>query len=159
MEKVMALIRECRCSINDLSRMGSKNKLPRMNMPFEMGIAYALKQLSRQKENYQIFIFESKVHRIDRTLSDISGQKPKIHENNPKLVIRNIVMWLKLAVNPYPHPEPSQIFTVYERFRSKLPALVKKWYGEPAFDEMVAIAADLAAKQAILPDLYGRLGS
>ncbi len=76
MDRLYELIASCRASIHDLSSVG----LPvRFNMPFELGIAFGLKQRDRA---YQFVVFEKTRHRIDRTLSDLKMIDPKIHGGN-----------------------------------------------------------------------------
>ena len=49
----------------------------RFNMPFELGLASALKL--QMPEQYEIFVLDAKPYRIDRTLSDYKGRDPLIH--------------------------------------------------------------------------------
>jgi hypothetical protein len=73
MERLFDLIKSCRTSIHDLSCVG----IPaRFNMPFELGLAYALKQ---QNDSYQFVILERVRYRFERTLNDLKMIDPKIH--------------------------------------------------------------------------------
>ena len=72
--RIIALMRACRMSIHDLSRVGLPS---RFNMPFELGLACAIKDANPTK--YDIFVLDSKAYRIDRTLSDYKGRDPLIH--------------------------------------------------------------------------------
>lgn len=45
-------------------------------MPFELGIAYTLKQ---QDDSYQFVIFEKVRYRFERNLTDLKMNDPKIH--------------------------------------------------------------------------------
>lgn len=49
----------------------------RFNMPFELGLACALKLA--EPDRYEIFVLDAKPYRIDRTLSDYKGRDPLIH--------------------------------------------------------------------------------
>lgn len=72
--RIIDLMRTCRMSIHDLSRTG----VPvRFNMPFELGLACALKNADPTR--YDIFVLDSKLYRIDRTLSDYKGRDPLIY--------------------------------------------------------------------------------
>src|SRR2546422_5167170 len=56
--RILQLLRSCRVSIHDLSRVG----LPvRFNMPFELGIAVAISRLSGQ---HQFIMLEARHHRL-----------------------------------------------------------------------------------------------
>lgn len=76
--RILKLIASCRTSIHDLSRVtGSGNaRLPRFNMPFELGLACCLSALER----HDFFLFEARSYRLQKTLSDVNGIDPQIHE-------------------------------------------------------------------------------
>jgi len=70
--RIIDLMLSCRMSIHDLSRMRA-----RFNMPYELGLASAIKHL--YPDDYEIFVLDSRSYRIDRTLSDYKGRDPLIH--------------------------------------------------------------------------------
>lgn len=72
--RIIALMRACRISMHELSRVGTPS---RFNMPFELGLACAIKDHNPTK--YDVFVLDSKAYRIDRTLSDYKGRDPLIH--------------------------------------------------------------------------------
>ena len=72
--RIVDLMRTCKVSIHDLSRTGTP---ARFNMPFELGLACALK--IADPKAYEILVLESEPYRIDRTLSDYKGRDPLIH--------------------------------------------------------------------------------
>ena len=72
--RIVDLMRSCKVSIHDLSRTGAR---ARFNMPFELGLACALK--IADPKAHEIFVLESEPYRIDRTLSDYKGRDPLIH--------------------------------------------------------------------------------
>jgi hypothetical protein len=74
LSRIVELMRRCRMSIHDLSRTGTP---VRFNMPFELGLACALKVANPAA--YEIFVLEARPFRIDRTLSDYKGRDPLIH--------------------------------------------------------------------------------
>ena len=86
-------MRRCRISIHDLSlvRLGGKERLPRFNMPFELGLAVAL---SRQDPWYRFFIFEAERYRLSKTLSDLGGHDPEIHHGSPSGVLEGLLNWM-----------------------------------------------------------------
>lgn len=49
----------------------------RFNMPFELGLACAIKNESPSA--YDIIVMDARPYRIDRTLSDYKGRDPLIH--------------------------------------------------------------------------------
>ena len=72
--RIVELMRTCRMSIHELSRTGTP---VRFNMPFELGLACALKLASPAA--YEVFVLDSRAYRIDKTLSDYKGRDPLIH--------------------------------------------------------------------------------
>lgn len=72
--RIVELMRMCRLSIHDLSRSGTP---VRFNMPFELGLACALKL--GNPTAYEVFVLDSRPFRIDKTLSDYKGRDPLIH--------------------------------------------------------------------------------
>lgn len=77
LQQIHGLLASCGSSIHDLSRVTLSGSLsvPRFNMPFELGIAFALAQSS----SHRIFAFEEKERRIDASLSDMKAFDPIIH--------------------------------------------------------------------------------
>lgn len=74
LKRIFDLMRSCRMSVHDLSRVGTP---VRFNMPFELGLACSL-QLSHPGR-YEVFVMETRERRADRTLSDYKGRDPLIH--------------------------------------------------------------------------------
>jgi hypothetical protein len=72
--RILNLMQACRISIHDLSR---DSQPVRFNMPFELGLACALKLL--QPTQYEVFILDAAAYRLDKTLSDYKGRDPLIH--------------------------------------------------------------------------------
>jgi hypothetical protein len=89
LERIYGLIASCGASIHDLSRvtLSGRLRLPRFNMPFELGIAYAL----AKQQPHLFFVFEKQEHRIQATLSDLNGHDPHIHEGTQAGVLRCVL--------------------------------------------------------------------
>ena len=85
LSRVFGLITSCGASIHDLSRVSlyGRLRMPRFNMPFELGIAYAL---SEQGE-HQFFVLEQKPYRLQASLSDLNGHDPHIHHKTQEGVL------------------------------------------------------------------------
>jgi hypothetical protein len=73
--RILDLMRRCRISIHDLSRVSAP---VRFNMPFELGLACALKLL--HPTEYEVLVLDSKAYRLDKALSDYKGRDPLIHD-------------------------------------------------------------------------------
>jgi len=74
LQRIYELMRTCRISIHDMSRIGVP---ARFNMPFELGLAYCLKLAN--PEQYEVIVLDSKPYRMDRRLSDFKGRDVFVH--------------------------------------------------------------------------------
>lgn len=94
--RLKKLIRSCQSSVHDLSCVESTGGCPRFNMPFELGLAVGLKTTDRW------IVLERKRHRLGKTLSDLNGYDPYIHEGKPELVLQAISNAFKRRKPPHP---------------------------------------------------------
>ena len=91
--KIVQILRVCGASFHDLSRIeatkpkGERKGLPRFNMPFEAGIAYAL---SEMVEGHSFFVLESERYRLQKTTSDLNGIDPLIHGGTSDGVLKRV---------------------------------------------------------------------
>lgn len=85
LEKITALMSQCGASIHDLSRVSLSNRVPRFNIPFELGVAY---QIRSSGQGGDIFIFEEKPFRLQISLSDLNGFDPQIHDGTGAGIVR-----------------------------------------------------------------------
>jgi len=101
LSRLFAHLEQCRISIHDLSRVG----LPvRFNMAFELGLACAIRQYG---QSHDYIIMEKKQYRLDRTLSDIKGRDPLIHDGSPRRIISCILDVLRTDSN---NPNPLEVY-------------------------------------------------
>jgi hypothetical protein len=89
LDRIYGLIASCGVSLHDLSRTGPSGpfRVPRFNMPFELGLAYALAQGSP----HNFFVFEEKPYRLQASLSDLNGHDPHIHDGTQIGILRSIL--------------------------------------------------------------------
>jgi hypothetical protein len=85
LERLFQLISQCPYSIHDLSRTGlSTNggfRVPRFNMPFELGLAVALSLTLRGRNRHEWWVFETTAHRLPVSLSDLAGYDCSVYED------------------------------------------------------------------------------
>jgi len=117
LRRIFDLLKSCRVSIHDLSAVGQP---VRFNMPFELGLACALKE---QSEAHDFLVLEKKPHRLHRHLSDIGGIDPKIHHGTAKGAI-NVV--LEVLERPEGNPSAAQVIRLYRRMMRLLPVIKSK---------------------------------
>jgi hypothetical protein len=89
LDRLFGLITSCDTSIHDLSRVTLSGDLevPRFNMPFELGITYALSRIG----GHSFFVFEEKSFQLQASLSDLNGHDPHIHNGTPAGVLRCVL--------------------------------------------------------------------
>jgi hypothetical protein len=89
LERIFGLIASCGASIHDLSRVELSGDLnvPRFNMPFELGMAYALCEL----RYHSFFVLEETPFRLQASLSDLNGHDPHIHGGDTPGILRCVL--------------------------------------------------------------------
>jgi len=130
-QKLYQLIAESKYGIHDISRtaLDPKNKLPRFNMPLELGIFLGAKRFGAPPHrNKRALILDRAPYRYQKFCSDIAGQDIQAHHNQIKEVIRCVRNWLHRnpeATNQI-LPSADYIYKRYQLFRRQLPSLCKK---------------------------------
>lgn len=107
---IVTLIDECRYGIHDISRieLDSKNKLPRFNMPFELGIFWGAKKFGNENQKKKkCIILERNQYRYQKFISDLSGVDVKAHKNAQKQIVTSVRNWLVTASRRTTIPDPS----------------------------------------------------
>ena len=128
-EKISRIIADCAFGVHDISRtdLDRKSRLPRFNMPFELGLFLGAKRFgNRRQKRKSTLILDRERYRFQRYLSDIAGQDIKAHGDKPVLLIRGVRDWLRDA-EPRRHlPSSTVIASRYAKFRRDLPGLCHK---------------------------------
>ena len=104
--------------------LDQKTKLPRFNMPFELGMFLAAKRFgSGQQKRKMALVLDEREYRYRDALSDISGQDIAIHKGNARTAIRRVRDWLDTCQRlPNPLPGGDHISRRYYEFSRQLPA-------------------------------------
>jgi len=100
MEKLYNIVRDCPLGIHDLSRvtLDSANRLPRFNMPLELGIFLGAKRYGNSGQRRKsCLILERERFRYQKFCSDLSGQDIRGHNNNVAAAIGAVRNWLRAA--------------------------------------------------------------
>ena len=80
LNRLLKLISSCQYSIHDLSRVqldAAAPRCPRFNMPFELGLTLA--RTGKLDPNHHWIVLEERPYRIQKSLSDLNGYDPYIH--------------------------------------------------------------------------------
>jgi hypothetical protein len=128
LEKLYEIIRDCRFGIHDLSRttLDTKHRLPRFNMPLELGIFLGAKKYGGPREAHRsCLIFDREPDRYQIFCSDISGQDIRAHYNHVGSAIAAVRDWLRTSRPGTLIPGAGQMQKRYVRFRVELPALAR----------------------------------
>ena len=144
LDRVFALIRQCGFSVHDLSRVQldrHRPRTPRFNMPFELGLAAAWEKTGRP---HAWFVMETMNYRLAKSLSDLNGTDPYIHEGTVQGVFRemgNAFVRRQGATIP-------QMWRLYREVRKQIPRILKRCGTQSVFEarafEEISYAANVA---------------
>ncbi len=128
-EKITSIIKSCRFSIHDISRtqLDSKTKLPRFNMPFELGIVFGAKSFGSKEQKRKVaVILDSQPYRYQQYLSDIAGQDIRDHQGKPEIAVHRVRDFLSTHCSAgVVLPGGDKMVERYQEFRSNLPNACK----------------------------------
>jgi hypothetical protein len=149
LDRTLDLIQSCRYSLHDLSRVqvgASPSATPRFNMPFELGLAVAWQRV--QPRGHTWFVFEAKTHRIERSLSDLSGTDVYIHHGHPAGIFSELT---SAFVRAQWQTSVDQMKFVYKGLRAGLPELMrnagtKSAFKARVFDDLRVLARALSER-------------
>lgn len=119
MEIIIKLIEYCKYGIHDLSRteLDTKTKLPRFNMPFELGVFYGAKIFGNRVHNMKNCIIVDKLpYRYREFISDLSGTDIAHHNNSFEKAINIIRNWLLNSSRRSGLPSGRSIISRYRNF-------------------------------------------
>lgn len=146
LNKIRNIIRSCRYGIHDLSRVevNAKSKLPRFNMPFELGLDIAARTFGTGSlKRKRFLVLDARKYRYQALISDLSGQDIQRHNNSPDSAINVVRKWLRLAAGSKSVPGPTPIKREFAQFAANLPAYCKELgldRGDLLFVEYVELA-------------------
>ncbi|HEX6901308.1 MAG TPA: hypothetical protein VF789_16405 [Thermoanaerobaculia bacterium] len=123
-QKIQELIRSCRFSIHDLSRIEPLHSedLPRFNMPFELGLDLGGRYFGNGRlTRKQCLILERERYRYQKVLSDIAGNDIRAHEGDPAILVLEVRNWLRVAAGRS-LPSGSSIWERFSAFKDSVGA-------------------------------------
>jgi hypothetical protein len=118
LDRILALIRQCQYSIHDLSRVEldiRAPRTPRFNMPFELGLSVAHEKASKKRHEW--FVCESQTFRLAKSLSDLNGTDPFIHDGKVAGVFRELCNMFR---RPGRQPSIQHMRRIYREVRAGL---------------------------------------
>lgn len=129
--KLYDIIEECGLGIHDVSRteLDAKTRLPRFNMPLELGIFLGAKRYGQGgQRDKRALILDRERYRYQKFCSDISGQDISEHKNRPPLAIAAVRAWVA-TIRSMPRrsiPGGTVLAARYKQFKTKLPRACKE---------------------------------
>jgi hypothetical protein len=128
--KIESIIETCKFGIHDISfvELDATTRLPRFNMPFELGMFFAAKRFgSGRQKNKNALVLDRRGFRYRASLSDISGQDISVHKGSTKTVICHVRDWLDTGrQGPISLPGGNHINNQFNKFSRQLLAASKR---------------------------------
>jgi hypothetical protein len=148
LDRIFELITSCQYSFHDLSRVQLDRKrpqAPRFNMPFELGLVLGWLKTSKTSD-HTWFLFESVKRRVSKSLSDLDGTDPYIHDDRPKGVFRELGNALVRSAD---QPSVRQMTAIYRNIKTASPLIVrnagaKSLFEARVFRQLVVMAREYA---------------
>ncbi len=138
LKRIIRLIEKCKVSIHDLSRVGSP---ARFNMPFELGLAYALKTY-KPKLKHLFVVLENRPHALTRVLSDLNAHDPISHRGTVWGAINAILNSLS---TPGRGPSPSEVYAMWKKLMQATRQLKRRNHASSVFSRYMFQAIVAAA--------------
>ncbi len=124
LDKIMGIIEACGLGIHDISRteLDPSTKLPRFNMPFELGVFLGAKKWGKPVQRRKnCLVLDREPYRYREFISDIAGQDPLAHNQDPQTLVTAIRDWLSTFRTGL--MSGSLLWQEYEAFLAELPDL------------------------------------
>jgi len=126
LSKIETIIRQSKFGIHDISfvELDQATKLPRFNMPFELGLFVGAKSFGTGRQTRKVaLILDRTGYRYRDALSDISGQDIAVHDGDPEKALREVRNWLDNSRGGITSlPGSAHIWKQYEKFGLDLPS-------------------------------------
>jgi hypothetical protein len=124
-EKINTIIKQSRLAIHDVSRtqLDRGTRLPRFNMPLELGIFLGAKAFGGAEQKRKVaIILDTEQYRYQKYISDIAGQDIRSHGGKVDEAIKVVRNFLSShAPAEVVLPGGEMIIGRYHGFRSELP--------------------------------------
>jgi hypothetical protein len=145
LDRIFSLIKSCKYSIHDLSRVeidAAPPRTPRFNMPLELGLAIAWNRIGSPSHSW--FVFESHLRRAEKSCSDISGTDVYIHDAEVRGVFRQL---RNALVRPSSQPTVPQMMAIYHELKRVVRRILRNAGTDDVYEAQVFSEIRLAAQQ------------
>ncbi|HEY8504022.1 MAG TPA: hypothetical protein VIL46_05530 [Gemmataceae bacterium] len=130
--KILRLVEQSQFGIHDICRTElSANRLPRFNMPYELGLFIGFKYSGNAtQQRKRLLILDSEPYRYQQFLSDIAGQDIRSHGDRTETLIKEVRHWLQNQT-PRSLPGADRLIESFRRFQGDLPAVLDHLHKTP----------------------------
>jgi len=135
LDRIFALIRSCRYSLHDLSRVEldrTHPPTPRFNMPLELGITVAWAKLNPMEHTW--FAFESQERRAQKSISDLNGTDCNIHGGTEEGVMRELCNAFVRRKRRVTVPE---MLEIHRELKKQVPGLMRRSGAASVFEPRI----------------------
>jgi hypothetical protein len=147
MSRILRAIAASKYSIHDLSRCAGEGdaNLARFNMPLELGIAMAHRDLSRREAvRHDWLVLVPVGHQYQAFVSDIAGFDPRTHDGSVAGIVTAVMAWLATRPDTVRTPNPRQVISLLPEFDAAMRALRGIWGLYPPWAEIVLAGMNIA---------------
>jgi hypothetical protein len=123
--KLYNIIEASRYGIHDISRtqLDSTHRLPRFNMPLELGIFLGARQYGKPEQRQKkVLIFDIEPFRFQKFISDLAGMDIHAHEGRAEVAISRTRDWL-VNVTRRQLTGSKKLIRWYHEFMAALPSI------------------------------------
>lgn len=125
-DKLYGIIEQSRFGIHDLSRteLDPVNKLPRFNMPLELGIFLGAKRFGDDNDRLKrCLVLDVEPYCFQKFVSDLAGMDVTSHGGDPRKMVGCVRDWLVTVSRRRSIPSTTAILSNYDKFNAALPSL------------------------------------
>jgi hypothetical protein len=123
-EKIIRIVGECRLAVHDISRtqLDRDSRLPRFNMPLELGIFIGAKAFGGAEHRRKAaIVLDTDRYRYQKYISDIAGQDIRAHHRKSSEAIQQVRSFLSThCMDGLILPGGNKIAARYAEFRQGL---------------------------------------
>jgi hypothetical protein len=120
--------------IHDISRTETdpRSKLPRFNMPLELGVFLGAKRFgAKGQKSKRCIIFDIEKYRYQSYISDIAGQDIHSHQGKVAVLIQELASWLRNESRDPRVPGGRKMVPEFASFQREVPAICSRRGLEP----------------------------
>jgi hypothetical protein len=127
-DKLYRIIEQSRFGIHDLSRteLDQTNRLPRFNMPLELGLFLGAKRFGDDEQRKKrAIVMDTEQYRFGKFISDLAGMDITPHGGDARTMVECARNWLVTVSQRRRIPPTAQLMDSYDRFMAGLAMIAR----------------------------------